>query len=404
LRSAAENSLPPVTIFDSYWSTTLAFVRSLGSRGVRLHVYGKGAGRWSRFCTRRENCPAIENATEFVPWLRDKVRSGAITRIAPNSDLIAYYCSLLRAEFSPTVRQSIAPIEEIERCLIKTQFDAACTNMGSPGPKTCSPTTLAEALSAADALGYPLLMKPRSHLGVGDAERGRLLHDRAQLITAFRPYKPTPGQEQLLLQHPDLLFPLLQRFIATPTQRVFSISGFKDPDAGIVSSLVSFKSDLWPAVVGTSVVQVSCINERVRMAGLKIVDRLLSSGIFELEMVCNGDQLLPIDLNPRAFGFIELDIALGSDLPWLWMNSTMGRSAHLPTAVVNRDLEARHGLLYFMRKISGFIQAGNQHQNSRNRRHSVSMLGAWSDPLPKLIGYLRVLRFPVSLIRSQLDY
>jgi hypothetical protein len=381
-------------------------MRSLGSRGVPLHVYGKGAGRWSRFCTRRENCPAIENAAEFIPWLRAKIKSGAITRIAPNSDSIAYYCSLLRAEFPVTVQRSIAPIEEIEQCLIKTQFDAACATIGWPGPKTCAPTSLDEALSAAEALGYPCLMKPRSHLGVGDAERGRLIHNREQLTAQFRPYKATPGQEQLLLQHPDLLYPLLQRFVATPTQHVFSISGFKDAGGGIVSALVSFKSELWPPVVGTSVVQICCTNDTVRMAGLKIVDRLLSSGIFELEMVSDGEQLLPIDLNPRAFGFIELDIALGSDLPWLWMNSTMGHSAALPMAPANSDLEARHGLLYCLRRISGFIRPVpvTQRQNSSGRRRRVSMLGAWSDPLPKVIGYLRVLRYPCSLIRSQLQY
>ncbi len=92
--------LPAVAIFDNYWATTLAFVRSLGEKGVPLHVYGKGAGRWSRYCTAHSPCPPIDEADLFLPWLRDRVRSGEITRVAPTTDLIAYYVSVLREEFS----------------------------------------------------------------------------------------------------------------------------------------------------------------------------------------------------------------------------------------------------------------------------------------------------------------
>src|SRR5271166_5024005 len=82
-----------VTVFDNYWGTTLAFARSLGRRGVPLHFYGNGAGRWSRYCTRHMRCPPVERVGEFQPWLRDRLRSGDITRIAPTTDLIAFHTS-----------------------------------------------------------------------------------------------------------------------------------------------------------------------------------------------------------------------------------------------------------------------------------------------------------------------
>ncbi len=116
----AELPAESVAIFDDYWSPTLSFAASLGRRKVPLHFYGDGAGKWSRYRTQRLPCPPIENADRFVPWLERRIRSGEIHRVAPTTDLIAFYTALLRDEFAPQVRRTIAPLEEIERCLLKT--------------------------------------------------------------------------------------------------------------------------------------------------------------------------------------------------------------------------------------------------------------------------------------------
>src|SRR5258706_5007181 len=96
--------LPPVAVFDNYWAPTLAFAWSLGCQGVPLHFYGTGAGRWSRFCSYRNSCPPVDDAERLLPWLQQRIRSGEITRSAPTTDLIAYYTSLLRADFPPAVQ------------------------------------------------------------------------------------------------------------------------------------------------------------------------------------------------------------------------------------------------------------------------------------------------------------
>jgi hypothetical protein len=46
-------------------------------------------------------------------------------------------------------------------------------------------------------------------------------------------------------------------------------------------------------------------------------------GIFEIELLVDSEHLCAIDLNPRAFGFLALDIARGIDLPWLWLSTTI---------------------------------------------------------------------------------
>lgn len=395
----------PVAIFDNYWATTLAFTRSLGRQGVPLHFYGSGAGRWSRYRTRRLPCPPVENAGEFQPWLRDQVRSGAITRIAPTTDLIAFYTSALRAEFPPEVQRTIAPLQEIENCIIKTRFSALSALVGQQTLPMAAPDALEGALAAAAALGYPLILKPKSHLVVGFDERGRLLLNEEDLIRYYQRYEVAPGQECLADAYPELRWPLLQRYVPSARNRVYSVSGIKDADGGIVTACVSFKREQWPPDVGVSLVQIAHEDARILQSGLRIVDQVLSRGIFEVELLADGDALYAIDLNPRAFGFLELDMARGADLPWLWFRSTLAplQPESSPRAVV--QIEARHRFMHLLRGIAAprlFSAAVDHEQRDRSRpRASVSMLGHWSDPLPMLASNLKLLRHPRSLLRAQ---
>ncbi len=385
--------LPAVAIFDNYWATTLAFVRSLGEKGVPLHVYGKGAGRWSRYCTAHSACPHIDEADQFLPWLRDRVRSGEITRVAPTTDLIAYYISVLREEFSSEVQRSIAPLSEIENCLIKTRFSKLSGVPGQPALETLAPGNLEDALSMASILGYPVLLKPKSHLIVGFIQRGRLLKSAAQLKGRFRQYAVVKGQEALAANYAELRWPMLQRYLPPTRARVYSISGVKDAEGGILTACLSYKLVQWPEHVGVSMVQMACEDKRILQAGLQVVDQVLSRGIFEVELLADGENLYAIDLNPRAFGFIELDLARGANLPWLWFRTTLERVSPLVSQPSSAPMAADLRFLPFLSGLS---------LRRAKPRASISMLGRWSDPLPKIICHLYLLRHPRSVVRSQL--
>jgi len=396
----------PVAVFDNYWATTLAFVRSLGKRAIPLHFYGKGAGKWSRYRTRRFNCPPIGNAAEFQPWLQEKIRCGEISRIAPTTDLIAYYVSALRADFAPEVQRSIAPLSEIEDCLIKTRFAAASARLGQPSPSTAAPDSLEGAVAAAHLIGYPIMLKPKSHLVVGFEERGKVLCDEADLRRHFHRYDVAPGQEAIDSLYPELRWPLLQRYLPSARSRVYSVSGFKDADGGIVVSALSFKREQWPPDVGVSTVQISYDDAHIMEVGLCVVDKMISRGIFEVELLSDGEGLYAIDLNPRAFGFVELDIARGADLPWLWYQSTFDVIRPIEQALRPIGLEARDRLRHFLNALThvglggGFAPA--ERRSSERVRSAISMVGHWTDPLPMIASNLHLLRHPRSLLRSQL--
>lgn len=396
-----DTSLPAVALFDNNWAPTMTFAYSLGRRGVPLHIYGSGASGWSRYCTERRKCPSPENTDLFLPWLRERVRSGEITRVAPTTDLIAYYCSVLRDEFPAATQRSIAPLAEIETALIKSRFCAACEAVGQPFPEVRTPDSLEAAIAAAQELGYPLILKPKSHLAVGTAERGGLIHDEAVLRAEFHEYSITPGQESLAARYPELRWPLLQRYIPSARSRVYSLTGAKDCERGILTAALSYKSKQWPPDIGTSIAQMSHVDERIMKAALPVVEKLVSRGLFELELVVGDSQLLAIDWNPRAYGFIKLDVARGHDLPWLWMRSTLGPVEPLALPPETERIEARHTLLYFLKRAADLRLRGSGRRQPDDSTKWISIMGHAGDPVPMLIGYISMLRHPRSLIRSQ---
>ena len=398
--AAASIASTPVSLVDNFGAPTLAFAISLGSRGVPVHVYGSGAARWSRYRSLRFACPPVEDADRFLPWLRQRVRSGEIQRVAPTTDLIALYVSMLREDFAPEVRRTIAPLAELERALIKPRFGAACALLGQPVPATEAPDDPAAGVASAERLGFPLMMKPKSHLVVGD-ERGRLLNDMRELREFYRPYTIARGRESLAERYPELRWPLLQKYVPSARTRVFSVTGYKDADSGIVALSLSCKRRQWPPDTGISTSQVSTEEARVLSRGMETVDKLVSRGIFELELVDSGTQLLAIDLNPRAFGFIGLDIALGNDLPWLWLQSTLQPlPAAPPTVAQPQAIECRLPIPYTLgRCINALFGVSAAESDPRPRTKVIPMSGHWNDPIPLLVATLRQLRHPGSLIR-----
>ena len=394
----------PVALINNDWAPTLAFAFSLGRRRIPLHFYGPGAGRWSKYCRRRDGCPLVAHSDSFLPWLQSRVRSGEIARLAPTTDLIAYYMAVLREDFPEPVRRAITPLPEIERCLIKTRFPEACVGVEQCVPTQAAPDDLEGAVLAARDLGYPLIIKPKSHLVVGTSERGYLVHDEAELRKRYRRYAIADGQSSIAAAYPELRWPLLQRYLSSAQRGVYSVSGIKDKDGGILAAILTTKRQQWPPNVGVSTVQAMCEDDRILARGLATVDHLLSCGIFELELLADGDQMMAIDLNPRAFGFMSLDMAVGNDLPWLWWQSTLGAVEPSKSATPHSPLECRFVIPYYfgraVDRILGPSVTGAAPGPAKTRW--VSMLGHRSDPLPMLIANLRLLRLlphPGGLLR-----
>ncbi len=166
-----QDAMRPVAVFDVTLPPAVAFIRSLGRAGVPVSAYSSrrvAAGRFSRHVTAKRTSPSPSRSDQFIAWLASEFDRGTIDLVAPTSDRIAF-CVAAAAESlgRPASDFGHPPSDSVRTALFKHRLGAALQNVGFPTPPWATPTTLDEACDAAHDIGYPLVLKPRSHVGVG---------------------------------------------------------------------------------------------------------------------------------------------------------------------------------------------------------------------------------------------
>lgn len=385
----------------------LAFLRSLAGRGVRVTVYSSSfldMTRWSRHAADCRPCPDPRDRGRFLPWLSGQLKAGAIGHVAPTSDLIAFYCAELRDEFPENARRMIPTVERITDCLDKKKLHERCTAFDVTAVQVESPRTADEAAAAAARLGYPLFIKPRTHIGVGMAERGCMVADEQELRDQFRPYRLAPGYTDESPAFRDLSLPLLQSFVPGADALTLCATGFYDAEHHLRALMISERHMAWPPDIGVSVEQVTVANARVESAALRLMAGLKLAGIFNIEMLVRGDEYLVNDLNPRGFGFMSFNDALGQDLSWMWYQATTGG---VPDAATRPPLGQRWiiGLPFHWRMLWALLLGPDRGNVLRRWRHALASPSATGifrldDPLPALFDLLAALRHPRSFVRA----
>jgi len=398
----------PVSVFDADLPTGLAFIRALGRAGVPVTAYHSSRsamGRHSRFAGGFETSPPLADTDVFIDWLARELESGRIGLIAPTSDSVMYFAACAAVgRGGPELIGHPAP-DAIFDSLLKHRFATALESAGFPTPKTATPTSIEQAEAFATEVGFPIVAKPRTHVGVG-VERGEIIRDIDHLHRAFTPYEVSTGHRYAQAHDPDLHWPLLQEFIDVPDLEIVSVSGCLGPDGEVLAVDHSSKMRQWPPGLGIGTLFVAEEPQIFTDAAVRAVQDVLGTGIFEFEVLFDRstDRYWGIDLNPRAFGQVALDIARGNNLPLHWYRSATGADLADPPTTTNRPTEWRLALPL---AVDLLIEL----QRGENRRSSLADLGRlargngvgatsdWTDPLPSLQFQRSILRHPGGLVR-----
>lgn len=385
----------------------LAFLRSLASRDVRTTVYSSSVtdmARWSRHARDCKPGPDPRDRGAFLPWLRGELRAGAIGHVAPTSDLIAFYCAELRDEFPACARRIIPTVQSIAECLDKRKLHDRCGTFKVGTLQVEAPGSADEAATAAARMGYPLFIKPRTHIGVGMAERGRVVANEQELRSQFRPYPLAPGYADDSRAFPDLSLPLLQSFVPDADELTLCATGFCDADHGLRAMMISERRMAWPPDIGVSVEQVTVANPQVESAAARLLAGMNLSGIFDIEMLVRGNDVLVNDFNPRGFGFMSFNQALGHDLSWLWYQASTGG---VPDATARLPAGQRWilGVPFHWRMLWALLLGPDRPGALRRWREALRSpcktgIFRLDDPLPALFDLLAVLRHPRSFVRD----
>ena len=401
------NALPAVAILDAQSPTGLAFTRALGRVGVPIRVYAHGrypVARMSRYCSHFGTCPNPEDADVFLPWLQAEVARGDIQLVAPTSDLMAFYMGEYPECFPSAQAAAMPSRDAIREALLKDRFDAACARHHLRGPLTHFPTSVAEAAALAPSLPYPVILKPKSHVGVGLA-RGVVVHNPTELRAQFAAYPIRPSCADIVARFPELVWPMIQEYVPGALQHLYSISGILGPNAEVLAWAGSKKTLQWPPTLGVGVVFESWNAHAPIERGLRFAQEVLQRGIFELELIYDHrvQDYVAIDLNPRAHGHISFDIARNNNLPLWWYQLARGEVVG-PQPPAKNDVRWLHGIPYHMGQWIGMLRGPSRGARLQQyvqglRGPTVDIIHDLRDPLPTLAHAAYMLRHPGGLIK-----
>jgi predicted ATP-grasp superfamily ATP-dependent carboligase len=398
-----------VTVFDVDVPTGVAFARSLGRAGVQTKVYSadrQAAGRYSRHARNVRPCPPVRRADEFVAWIADGLTEGWIDLIAPTSDYVSFAVGAVVEKIGIDAMTVGHPDPQASRtALFKERFYAAFNRLGFPTPETTAPATVDEALADAERMGYPVLLKPRCHAGIG-TRRGVVIANAAALASAFHPWPLCSCNDTVLLHEPAIRMPLLQRYHELGTVDVISVSGYLAQDGSLVALNHCRKLSQSPPRLGVGTMFEQVGAQPFTDVAVDAVREVMGTGIFELEVLVDKatGAHYAVDLNPRGFGQMTLDMGRGNDLPMLWYNDVA--SASLPTRpALRRPPEIWHDTIGCYVEFAVRLALGPRrravarHAWDRLVRPSVGAMHEWGDPLPGVVFALDHLRHPRALVR-----
>ncbi|MFW2336135.1 hypothetical protein [Ilumatobacter sp.] len=400
--------LPRLAVFDAELPPSIAFARSLGRHGVPVVAYSPrrfATTKLSRHVSARRSCPPVYETDEFVGWLIDEIAADRFDLIAMTSDFAAF--NVMEAfERSGTLPHGYPSPAAVRTCLFKDAFQKEMTSIGFPVPPAFDTTEVDEAIGFARSVGYPVVLKPRSHAGVG-IERGTIAHDDDELREFFVPYELDEGQGAVLRHNPQLAYPLVQKLLDSDEHEVVSVTGVLGIDGEVLAVGHSRKLGRWPGRLGVGTIFEPTDPEPFTDHALDAVRSLLGRGIFELEVVVHRPtgEYWGIDLNPRAYGQIALDIGLGNDLPALWYESVTGvelppvRPSRVQPTYWHQGVPVWVGAAVEVASGSGRADMVRQLYTHQRAPH-VGSVSDLSDPLPGLAMGWSLLRHPRSLVRS----
>ena len=204
---------PCVGIFDANYASTLAVVRSLARMGAPFKVYHhhkRCVSALSRYVDTVRPSPFLDDYTRFPDWLNNQLDEGAFDLIMPTSDVVCFHIANTLDRIDPALAKHYPTRDAYLDVLFKDRFALRCNALGIPTPLTFEPKSLDDALAAADTLGYPVLLKPRSHVLMRHF-RGQVVESPEQMRKHFAPYQPPPveaavlrfGQADHARDHPD---------------------------------------------------------------------------------------------------------------------------------------------------------------------------------------------------------
>ncbi|HQY64396.1 MAG TPA: hypothetical protein PK141_23520, partial [Polyangiaceae bacterium] len=173
-----------VLLLGADYYGTLAAVRCLGARGVRVFVADEtrdARALFSRYAAERLQHPPLGEVDALLDWLVAFGRAHPGTVIYPTNDHLAW----LLAAHEERIRDVFLTMHPGEGTTLdlldKGRLSAVCAELRIDVPLTLYADTDAELLALAERATFPLLIKPRTQIYLESGIKGSLVERLSEL-------------------------------------------------------------------------------------------------------------------------------------------------------------------------------------------------------------------------------
>ena len=226
-----------VAVLDSGFPPRIAFIRSLGRAGVPVVAFSDrraAGGRFSFHASGVRQCPPPARFDDLTAWLSEEFERGSIDLVAPTSDNVSFAVGgALARPGRKSADAGHSSFDAVGTSLCKGRLPRRWRRSGSRRRRRAA-ALARRGSAAADELGYPLMLKPRSHVGVATI-RGAVVRSPDELARGFVPYALDSGNSAALRHFPELRCPILQRYYEPGSVDVISVCGCLDEDGSVVA-------------------------------------------------------------------------------------------------------------------------------------------------------------------------
>lgn len=310
-----------VLVTDGRQRSTLALVRSLGSKGIKVTVAEDSlpclasCSRYAHDAFRYP--PPADDPEGFAGEIMRKLQQEKFDILIPMTDTTTYLVNQYRTELESLVRLPIPDKTAYERASDKGELIRLAREAGVPCPETHFVASMDDIRKLAGELEYPVVIKPRQSMSrtASGWQHTRVVYAGSpdDLMSKFDQYADWP------------VLPVIQKRVKGDGCGAFLLFDSGQPMAVFFHRRLREK----PPSGGVSVLRESIPVDPVMRAGAeKLLKALNWHGVAMVEFKQDetDGQFKLMEINARFWGSLQLAIDAGVDFPYLLYRIAMGES------------------------------------------------------------------------------
>ena len=308
-RASGRRSLPSAFVTYGWCRTAYTVVRSLGSKGVDVHVgdsSGSAMARFSRFARSFTRLPDFfAEPDAYLDVLAAALRrTGAQVLLPCHEDVEVVIRG--RDRLPDEILLAVPPLAHWATAEDKLLCARQAERAGCPVPTTHQVGSFDELRALGRELNYPMVIKTR----IGNSAKGvRIARSYEDMLTRFTDLVRT-------FALPDDRLPVLQAFVDGSKLGVLGVYDRGRHVSSIVFDILRSKG---AANFGTSTFRVTIDDPVTKQHAIRMMESLKWHGVVDMDWLRGPDGVAQlIDVNGRLGGATALTMASGMDLPYTW--------------------------------------------------------------------------------------